>query len=152
MEFEKIEETWKGKVKVFVNAHAFRLSVDEKEETYNIYLPIRPDASPEETITHLTTRVISRRENSSGREIIRRETPPPVKKMIAVSAVGIPFVASLLVDGRVHHDKDLPFAPQEGILLFDSGEMRIDKHFKFNESEDNVRVRVHYKLSKQKVH
>jgi len=72
--------------------------------------------------------------------------------MIAASTMPFPPVAAVFPNGSIHHEYDLPFAPKDDLVVFDSGKMPIDPQSGYlanlPSAKQNVTVRVYYILSK----
>jgi hypothetical protein len=146
----KTTHTWKGKAPdAFDNA--FRLEVDDKNKTYNVWIPVATKLQTQ-TIKDDTTQVIDRSRYGYG-YAPTHETPPPVRKMLAPSALAVPGVAVVVVGNVFHHEKDRPFEPKDDQITFDSGDMKIDSVWGLLQSlpgaKANLRVRVNYTLSRK---
>jgi len=150
--FENIKsvDTWKGSNLPDGVHNDFSFDVDETSATYNLVVPVRPTHSAK-LITKTTKKTIERSKFGYG-NAPTHETPPPVVEMIAASTMPFPPVAAVFPNGSIHHEYDLPFAPKDDLVVFDSGKMPIDPQSGYlanlPSAKQNVTVRVYYILSK----
>jgi hypothetical protein len=141
--------TWKGTTKDQVQ-NSYKLEVDEQAKTYNITIPFTPMGQTKSIATEEIVE-IERSAYGWGNKPTH-EGPTTTPGSVTPSSLKNPEAASLIAGGNLHHDKDLAFAPKDDIVLFDSGNVKMDASSTFLQNlpgaKDNVTIHLVYTLSK----
>jgi len=148
-ENKTLTQKWKGAGQDSVQA-AFEVDENTTAGTYNVTLSIKPSGHGG-TVTVDEAEVFDRTALGYGGAPTHQE-PPPTQRKVGFDKMVLPTVSGLFANQIVHHAKDLPLAPTDGIVQFDSGWVApqpLTKPFTdYPEAAQKLKVRIYYRLKK----